>query len=221
MVEGPTENAFIKHIVAPHLGGHGVYATPIVVASADRDGRGSAPIPKGGGHWKWWRKDLHRLMTEHSGNDNRFTTLFDLYGLPTDFPNYAEARKELNTIERALTLEGAMSEALGNDWRFIPYIQRHEFEAMVLACLDSLETFLDDEQLPGLHTLREEIGETLPEDVNDGSETAPSKRLERYIPGYDKVVHGPLALEGGGLTTIRASCERFNKWLTHLEQLNE
>ena len=221
VVEGQTELGFIKHTVAPHLVAFGVYATPIIVASADRDRRGSAPIPKGGGHWKWWYKDLHRLLTAHSGNEDRVTTLFDLYGLPPDFPGYKETGEELDTKKRVAMLEDAMSEALGRNWRFIPYIQRHEFESMVLACLDSLETLLDDEQVPGLNALRAELGETPPEDVNDGKETAPSKRLLKHIPGYGKVVHGLLALEDRGLSALRASCGRFDGWLTRLEHLKE
>ena len=58
--------------------------------------------------------------------------MFDLYALPADFPGYAEARREVDPYGKVRILE----DALGNDIadrRFIPYIQLHEFEALILA----------------------------------------------------------------------------------------
>jgi hypothetical protein len=60
---------------------------------------------------------------------------------------------------------------------------------------------------------------TAPEDVNDGAQTAPSKRLETLIAGYRKTVHGPPAVASAGLTALRTSCPRFGAWVTRLEAL--
>ncbi len=60
-----------------------------------------------------------------------------------------------------------------------------------------------------------------PEDINDNTETAPSKRLSSLMPGYDKRVAGTLIALETGLDTIRAECPRFNKWLTRMEALQE
>ena len=60
-----------------------------------------------------------------------------------------------------------------------------------------------------------------PEDINDGSETAPSKRIKQVIPRYDKLANGWLIAESIGLDTIRTECSRFNDWLSLLESLGE
>lgn len=58
-----------------------------------------------------------------------------------------------------------------------------------------------------------------PEDVNDSSETAPSKRIQKAIPRYNKRVAGSQIASAIGLCAIRAQCPRFNRWLTQLEAL--
>jgi hypothetical protein len=149
-----------------------------------------------------------------------FTTLFDLYGLPDDFPQLAVLSQNADTLKRVAELEQAMS-ATVNDHRLNPYIQRHEFEALVLASLDSLGALLDaQDDVDGLSQLREDLVNQAPEDVNDGHDTAPSKRLKGRIPSYVKTLHGPLAVESTGLMSIRAVCPRFNAWVTKLEGLS-
>ena len=58
-----------------------------------------------------------------------------------------------------------------------------------------------------------------PEDINDSSETAPSKRIKQLLPRYEKVVHGPDIVAAIGLEAVREECPRFNGWLTQLESL--
>ncbi|MCB9743382.1 MAG: DUF4276 family protein [Alphaproteobacteria bacterium] len=217
MVEGQTEEAFIKEVIRPHLGSLGVYVSTSIVGKyiAGRN----AHNHRGGGHYKHWRRDLvHHLGNAHD-DGLRVTTLFDLYGLPKDFPSLSELRTTHDTEERCKALEEALANDI-NDRRFIPYIQRHEFEALVLASLDALEDLLDaKDDLDGIATLKEDIKSQQPEDVNDGPDSAPSKRLHRFIPSYDKVVYGSLVTHDTGLQTLRAVCPRFDTWLKTLEQL--
>ena len=56
-----------------------------------------------------------------------------------------------------------------------------------------------------------------PEDINDSPLTAPSKRIEELYPGYQKTLHGPLALLEIGLPALRRECRHFGGWLTRLE----
>jgi hypothetical protein len=216
VVEGQTEEAFVNRVLAPHLHrvtplGHLDVRSIIVQTSRDAQGRKR----RGGGSWGKWVKDLKRLIAEPRG---RFTTMFDLYGLPEDFPRWAECSSIADTARRADALENAMVEAVG-DRRFIPYIQRHEFEALVLAALGNLEKLLDGDDLGGLQRLWEDIAGAAPEDVNDGTETAPSKRLKRFISSYSKTLHGPLALEDAGLEALRRACPRFDAWVAKLEEI--
>jgi hypothetical protein len=219
VVEGRTEELFVTQTLAGHLAGHDVFATPITVTTR-RDPITGTKIGKGGGHWKHWRRDIRRLFLDGS-SDVRFTTVFDLYGLPSDFPKLEIHRPCADTVMRAELLEQAMAEDL-QDRRLIPYLQRHEFEALVLAGLDQLRSVLDTvEDLTGLDALRADIGHTLPEEIDDGAETAPSKRLIRHVPSYQKSVHGPLVVGAVGLGRLRAACPRFDSWITRLERLSE
>jgi hypothetical protein len=216
LVEGQTEEQFAKSILAPHLEPLGIWLHPLIVeTSRDRHGRKR----RGGGDWQKWRKDLLRLTKGQPGPDVRFTTMFDLYGLPERFPGLAEHGALGDTKRRAELLEAAMAEDV-QDWRLIPYLQRHEFEALVLAGLDALKELLDATERSGIAPLQALIASVQPEDVNDGPETAPSKRLEASIPSYRKTVHGPLVVEATGLAKLRAACPRFDAWVTKLEGLS-
>lgn len=219
LVEGQTEDDFAKNVLAPHLRDFGfqVVAPVIVETSREADGRKY----KGGGFWKNWQKDLQKLTSQHRGNKAFFTTMFDLYGLPKDFPALQEHGNDRDTARRAKKLEVAMGKEV-NDWRFIPYIQRHEFETLVLVGLDELDLLLDaEDDLVGLERLRKEIEGRAPEDINDGPETAPSKRLEQHIPSYQKRIHGPLAAGGVGLEALRHQCPGFDRWIDRLEKLGQ
>lgn len=57
-----------------------------------------------------------------------------------------------------------------------------------------------------------------PEEINDSSDTAPSKRLQILIPGYQKPLMGVLAALEIGLETIRRECPLFANWIKKLEQ---
>jgi len=156
-------------------------------------------------------------MREQKGNECRFTTLFDLYAFPGDLPGMDSIREEPATARRAEKVQGAMAADLP-DPRFIPYVQRHEIEALVLAGLEELSTILPHER-GGLQRLKMEVAAQGPEDVNDNYETVPSRRLKGSAPTYSKTADGPTVIERVGLPRIRAVCPRFDGWLTTLEGL--
>ena len=213
VVEGQTERALVKDVLAPHLASLEVYLSPIVVQTS--------PGYRGGGSsWKKWENDIRTTLKQKPGVDVRVTTLFDLFRLPGDFPEFKQISRECDTKRRCDNLEAAMT-GVFDDPRFIPYIQRHEVEALVLASLDSLPELFDDEQaLKGISELKRELGEQHPEDVNDGPETAPSKRLQKHLIGYRKVLHGPDAVKFTKLAVVRRRCPRFDKWMEGLEALS-
>lgn len=218
VVEGPTEEAFVKRVLGPHLDARSIF-TSVIIVTTRRDELTGAKLNKGGGPWRNWDRDLRRIMGGNPGPNVAFTTLVDLYGLPRDFPQLEVLSRLGDTRHRASEAEAVMSKHFG-DPRFIPYVQRHEFEALVLASLHSLTGLLDaEEDLRGLEQLRAEIAGHPPEDVNDGSETAPSKRLLARIPSYSKTLHGPLVVESTGLASLRAACPRFDAWVAKLENL--
>lgn len=214
VVEGQTEEKVVKVLLDPHLAAIGVFVFPIIVATSRE--RGSGRKNKGGNGWSHWRNDLLQLSRQHHGADVRITTLLDLYGLDSDFPEYAKLPADVDTVARAERLEAAMKKAV-DDRRFMPYIQRHEVEALVLVDLDPLADIVEAGN--GVAALRADIAGLEPEAVNEGPETAPSKRLKRFVPEYRKTLHGPLVLEAIGLPRLRAACPRFDRWVASLEAL--
>lgn len=219
IVEGDTEQEFVKQCLAPHLDSAGVWTTPIEVTTKI-DRKTGQKLAKGGGRWKHWRKDICTLLRSTAA-DLRVSSLFDLYGLPEDFPGLAACTVERDTARRASMLESAMGADI-HDLRFIPYIQRHEFEALVLSGLEHLrEQLVDPDARAGVDALQQELGSIAPEDVNDGPETAPSKRLLARVPGYGKKLHGPFVTSRAGIDRLKQRCPRFAAWVTSLEALGE
>ncbi len=218
VVEGQTEESFLKRVLVGHLAAQDVLLLPRVVTTR-RDRRTGRKIGRGGGHWTQWRKDILRNIQEDRTDTARFTTLFDLYGLPVDFPDLERHRHVSDTTRRADLLQESMKEAIG-DPRFIPYLQRHEFETLVLAGLDRLDDLLDAaDDVEGVRALRASLGAQRPEDVDDGIESAPSRRLANAIRSYRKLLHGPLVAERTSLQALRSACPRFNEWVSTLERL--
>lgn len=72
------------------------------------------------------RGDIRQWLKEDGASDARFTIMFDLYGLPTDFPGYEDAKGESDPHRRVSALEQALGRDI-SDPRFIPYLQLHEF----------------------------------------------------------------------------------------------
>ena len=59
--------------------------------------------------------------------------------------------------------------------------------------------------------------ESGPELVNDGVDTAPSKRILNAYPQYAKTIDGPLVIAEAGLDAIRSTCPHADDWLRELE----
>ena len=59
--------------------------------------------------------------------------------------------------------------------------------------------------------------------INDGDNTAPSKRIIGEIPEYEKMKPSaaPIVAEKIGLPTLRLQCKHFDEWLCRLEMLNK
>lgn len=103
-----------------------------------------------------------------------------------------------------------------DDARFVPHLVLHETEAWVLADCRRLGEVMGD---PGPAADLERIVqlESGPELVNDGMDTAPSKRVINAYPQYVKTIDGPLVIAEAGLDAIRSTCPHADDWLCELE----
>lgn len=214
--EGQTEQAFAKTVLAPHLAKFNVFVyTRCVLTSKDK--RAAKEYRGGLLSYEKAKKDVHNWLKEDKSPECRFTTMFDLYALPPDFPGAMQAKAQVDRYKRVETLEAAMKQDI-NDPRFIPYIQLHEFEALILADPQQLDWEYLEHDRP-INNLRSMVNGQNPELINDGPTTAPSKRILAEIPEYDKVTAGVSVAGRIGLQTLRHKCRHFNEWLTGLEQL--
>jgi hypothetical protein len=118
------------------------------------------------------RNDLAMRLKEDHKSGARFTTMLDLYALPATFPGWAEAGACPTPQQRVTALESALHCDLG-DPRFIPYIQLHEFEALLFCDLGELEKRIAGSG-PALAALASSVGDLGPEDINQGPTTAPT-----------------------------------------------
>ena len=218
IAEGDTEQRFVKNVLAPHLAAFNVFADARSVLTS-RDKRTEKAYRGGVTNYEKARNDIMSWLKEDTNPECRFTTMFDLYALPNKFPGYAEAHLQQDAYKKIEILEKYMKKDIGDN-RFIPYIQLHEFEALILASPKKLgEEYLEhDQAIANLVAMME--GKN-PELINDGPETAPSKRILNEIPEYDKAMAGPAVAGKIGIKTLRERCRHFHEWLSALEQLNE
>ena len=170
--EGQTEERFIKNTLAKHLGEFNI-STNVRRVKTSKNKRGGIT------NYEKAKNDILTWLKEEKGNEVRFTTMFDLYALPTSFPGFKEAQKIKNPYEKVIFLEKSFSRDI-NDSRFIPYIQLHKFESLILANPQNLEIeyFEHEKAIEELKKILKSHKNNS-ELINDGNETAPSKRLKK------------------------------------------
>ena len=221
-VEGETEETFVNDILGPHLYrfGYTKVSARLVGNARQRDRRGGIRA------WSTVRKDILNHLREDP--DCLATTMVDYYGLPQTgekaWPGRAEAGtlrypRKAGTVESALL--GDICREMGqgfNQDRFIPFVMMHEFEGLLFSDCDGFSRGIG---CPGLATDFQAIRDqfSTPEEINDSPITAPSKRIEELVQGYQKPLSGVLAVLEVGLDAIRAECPHFRDWLSRLEVL--
>jgi hypothetical protein len=213
VVEGQSEEIFVKQTLTPYLAECGVFVASPVVVWTKR-------LPMGGGfrggvsRWNQVRNSL--LPLTHDSNA-WVTTLFDFYGLPDDFPGYQDVLKSGTPHDQVVALEERFSSEIA-DPRFIPFFALHEFEAWLFTAPNVVaEHFGDVELAKELQKVVSRAGE--PELINHGKDTHPKARLQGLSIGYGEASDGPALLEKIGIPTIRNACPHFASWLSRLETL--
>jgi hypothetical protein len=215
VVEGQTEEAFVRDLLAPHLMGFGI-ATAVRCVQT---GRKRGTIFRGGVlSYTKLRRDLALWMKEDQARDAFYSTLVDLYHLPEDFPGHEAASKASDPLHRVAALERSFCEDIAHHLgQFIPYIQAYEFEALLFSRPEAFAA-----RFPGradaavvLRSVR--AGFPSPEHIDD--DNPPSKRIRSVLPDYDKVADGTILARSIGLATIRLACSHFDEWLRRLESI--
>jgi hypothetical protein len=216
--EGQTEKGFVENVLRDHLAQFGVY-TDVRCVLTGRDNRSSKEYRGGMTTYLKAKRDIRTWIQEDGRKESRFTTMFDLYSLPNDFPGVNEAKRAEDPYDRARAIETGMAVDFSESPSFIPYIQLHEFEALILADPQKLgmEYFGRDKEITELAALMKDAN---PELINGGQDTAPSKRILKLIPEYNKVTAGKQIAKEIGINMLREKCRHFHEWLSKLEGLD-
>ncbi len=93
----------------------------------------------------------------------------------------------------------------------------HEFEGLLFSDCGRFSVGIGR---PDLKTAFQAVRDKFssPEEINDSPLTAPSKRVEQLVPGYQKPLLGTLAVLEIGLDAICRECPHFREWLQQLER---
>ena len=103
-----------------------------------------------------------------------------------------------------------------NPAQLIPYVQMHEFEALLF----SDTSILAASNMKVYKQLDDALQSfSCPEEINDNEQTHPSKRIMKLFIGYQKVLDGINIAREIGLAKIRQECPHFNEWITKLEDI--
>lgn len=221
-VEGQTEEEFVNELLRPHLLAHGFtsVAARLLGNARLRERRGGIKS------WSAVREDIRRHLLADAGSFS--TTMVDYYALPATGPKAWPGRAIANGlpfIGKAQTVEDATAQDIATflnipqqSARFIPYVVMHEFEALLFSDCNAFAIGVGRIELAGaFQKIRNHFPS--PEEINDSPQTAPSKRVEALLSGYQKPFLGILAALEIGLPRMRAECPRFAGWLKKLEAI--
>jgi len=215
IVEGQTEETFVRDLLQEPLANRRVYVQARCVETRRKQGR----VYRGGmTTYGKAKRDIQRWLLEDK--TAYLTTMFDFYKLPTDFPGFAQVKNFGDPYQKVMHLEESLAADIA-DSRFIPYIQLYEFEGLLFSDVQALDAILKGHHNRSLLTRLQQIRAQFktPEEINDGETTAPSKRLQSLYPSYEKVLFGPLIAKRIGLDRLRQECPHFRDWMSKLEAL--
>ncbi len=187
LAEGFTEKAFVNKILSPHLLNYSVHAT--------------APNLKGGVSLSALSRDIRRLVYDY----DFVTTMVDYYGFGK------RGQKTADEIESEIL--NSCGEFPG---KIIPYLQRHEFEALLFSHLEKMADYFNwnSSQKGRLERIRKP-----PEEIDDN--LPPAKLIAQIHPRYKKVLDGVEIARQIGISTIMEKCPKFAEWVQKLEGLGK
>ena len=212
LVEGQTEQAFLRDILIPYFDPRQIYLHAV-------------KIKRQGGITRYAKaKDvIVRSLKEDSALI--CTTMVDFYGMPADWPGRDQANRSQICAEKADIVEVSILKNIAghlgtsfNPNRLMPYVQMHEFEALLFSSPVKLAESLGNKKLSSTFlTIRNKFSS--PEEINDHYDTCPSRRIEGVFQGFKKTINGITAASRIGLETMRQECPHFNEWITKLENI--
>ena len=210
IVEGQTEQEFVKTVLLPYFQTRGIYNVQPILIHTSKSGKG------GFVNYTHLKKDIKRLLTETSSRDIVVSTFVDFFRIPNNVPGWDLTVTKNSHSKQADTIQAAIGNDI-SDCRFVPYIQLHEFEALLFSNSRGFAEYFDEAQCQQTLKIIEEFPN--PEDINNNPSTAPSKRLLKIKPNYQKVLEGNLIAIEVGINDMLKRCPRFAAWVNKLAEI--
>lgn len=219
LCEGQTEERFVKEVLSPYLQQFNIYPKPILLLTSKKKNARGGMLS-----YAQAKRDLTILQKQFRDNNSEhhlFTTMFDYYALPDDFPGVEESIDIQDVRSRISFLEDKFAEELGGS-AFIPYIQLHEFEALLFVDIIKLQTEypLSSEKIRVLKKETDIYGD--PEMINNSPDTAPSKRIIAALSQdyhYNKVQSGATVTSSIGIEALLENCQHFKEWIENIKRI--
>lgn len=216
LCEGQTEERFVKEILAPHLRQFNIFPKPILLLTSKKKNARGGMIS-----YEQAKRDLNILFKQHQDNSNEhhiFTTMFDYYALPDDFPGNSTVARIRDVRDQINHIEQMFANDIANN-AFIPYIQLHEFEALLFVDISKLKSDypLSKDAIDRLKAETDTYGD--PELINNSPATAPSKRIIKALEknyNYNKVQSGTNVTSNIGIVSLLQNCRHFNEWISRI-----
>lgn len=221
LCEGPTENNFATKVLKPFFCPQNIYVKTVILTTSRKKCATGGMISH-----QQVLNDLSRIFASirpNGSETNIVTTMFDFYALPNDFAGYAEAMRQNEARTKVDMLEQALWTEIGRR-NFIPYIQLHEFEALLFSDIMALQIDYPNsiKEIEKLKSQTDTIGD--PELINQHPETAPSKRIISCLRSkyrYNKVRSGESITSAITLPVLRERCAHFNEWINRIISLSD
>jgi hypothetical protein len=212
VVEGQTEESFVKDVLGPVFQPLAIYLIPLLLGGA-------------GGRPNYTRVKKDVVLQLKQDPTAFCSTMLDFYGLGKGFPGIPlpanlQDQDKVMRIEQAVKADivTAVPGNLRPDLRFLPYLQLHEYEGLLFSDPVAFARGIYQPNLAGPFRNIRAAFQT-PEDIDDGPDSAPSKRVLKLYPGYRKPLFGTLAALQVGVNVMRQECPHFRGWIEQLEAL--
>lgn len=207
VVEGQTEQEFVRNVIASYLYRFGIYDVTPVLIRTSRSGRGGMV------NYQHLYNTI-RILLSSSRKDFVVTTFIDFFRLPTTMPKYDACMKLVDKKEQCVkALERAIDDSV-QDSRFFSYIQVHEFEALLFSNNNGFEYYFSEDLAQQTSDIV--LSYDNPEAINSSPDGAPSKRLIAIKPDYNKVLEGNLIVMETGIEAMLERCPLFAKWMNEV-----
>ena len=207
VVEGQTEQSFVNEVLAPYLRSNGVFIITPILIHTSKIGRGGLV------NYHHLYNTIKGLLSNPNDRDIVVTSFVDFFRIPNNMPGYDGAMRSGDDLQKVESLQQELDNSIA-DRRFIPYIQLHEFEALLFSNNNGFEYLWEEKLSAKTKAIVDSFDN--PEEINSAPETAPSKRILAIYTKYDKVLDGNLIALEVGINEMLSKCPRFSDWVGRL-----